>query len=156
MELRSKGAHHASDTEQVRVRRSRRCIQPRLRVTPFRRDYLLPYQQSIIPDCGDTDSSAAPSALEDGAYIPLDHRTFLQWMSQWPRTQHESGSASFGISRLLGSPGIAVPTISPGTGSAQPRPDGVRPGRAARVPAAEFATLVVQRDCWVPRGGLVR
>jgi hypothetical protein len=67
-----------------------------------------PYQQSIIPDCGDTDSSAAPSALEDGAYIPLDHRTFLQWMSQWPRTQHESGSASFGISRPLGSPGIAV------------------------------------------------
>ncbi len=54
------------------------------------------------------DSSAAPSALEDGAYIPLDHRTFLQWMSQWPRTQHESGSASFGISRPLGSPGIAV------------------------------------------------
>ena len=32
----------------------------------------------IIPDCGDTDSSAAPSALEHGAYIPLDHHTFLQ------------------------------------------------------------------------------
>ena len=55
----------------------------------------------VIPDCGDTDSSAAPSALEDGAYIPLDHRTFLQWMSQWPRTQHESGSASFGIRPLV-------------------------------------------------------
>jgi hypothetical protein len=56
------------------------------------------FDKCLIPDCGDTDSSAAPSALEDGAYIPLDHRTFLQWMSQWPRTQHESGSASFGIS----------------------------------------------------------
>ena len=33
---------------------------------------------TLIPDCGDTDSSAAPSALEHGAYIPLDHHTFLQ------------------------------------------------------------------------------
>ena len=47
----------------------------------------------LIPDCGNSNSSAA-----HGAYIPLDHRTFLQWMSQWPRTQHKSGSASFGIS----------------------------------------------------------
>jgi hypothetical protein len=51
---------------------------------------------ALIPDCGDTDSSAAPSALKHGAYIPLDHRTFLQWMSRWGRMQHESGSASFG------------------------------------------------------------
>jgi hypothetical protein len=36
------------------------------------------YDQHLIPDCGDTDSSAARSALEHGAYIPLDHRTFLQ------------------------------------------------------------------------------
>src|SRR5260370_9544434 len=54
---------------------------------------------ALIPDCGDTDSSAAPSALKHGAYIPLDHRTFLQLTSRWGRTQHESGSASFGINR---------------------------------------------------------
>src|SRR5262245_4597186 len=53
----------------------------------------------FIPDCGDTDSSAARSALKHGAYIPLDHRTFLQLISRWRRTQHESGSASFGINR---------------------------------------------------------
>src|SRR5262249_44621533 len=36
---------------------------------------------------------------EHGAYIPLDHRRFLQWMSRWGCAQHKSGSASFGISR---------------------------------------------------------
>jgi hypothetical protein len=35
---------------------------------------------------------------EHCVYIPLDHRTFLQWMSRWGGAQHESGSASFGIS----------------------------------------------------------
>ena len=50
-----------------------------------------------MPDCGDTDSSAAPSALEHGAHIPLDHRTFLQWTSRWGSMQRESGSASFGM-----------------------------------------------------------
>jgi hypothetical protein len=54
----------------------------------------------VIPDCEDTDSSAAPSALEHGAHIPLDHRTFLQWTSRWGSMQRESGSASFGIKRL--------------------------------------------------------
>jgi hypothetical protein len=44
---------------------------------PVRRDQLV---CQLIPDCGDTDSSAAPFALELGAYIPLDHRTSLQWM----------------------------------------------------------------------------
>src|SRR6266436_7385217 len=54
-------------------------------------------RRGVIPDCGDTDSSAAPSTLEHGAYIPLDHRIFLQWNVPVGRTQHESGSASFGI-----------------------------------------------------------
>jgi hypothetical protein len=54
--------------------------------------------KGLIPDCEDTDSFAAPSALEHGAHIPLDHRTFLQWTSRWGSMQRESGSASFGIS----------------------------------------------------------
>src|SRR5262249_52031668 len=37
----------------------------------------------LIPNCGDIDSSAPLSAPEHGAHIPLDHLTFLQWMSQW-------------------------------------------------------------------------
>jgi hypothetical protein len=41
----------------------------------------------------------APSALEHGAYTPLDQRTFLQWICRWGGTQRESGSASFGISQ---------------------------------------------------------
>ena len=40
----------------------------------------------VIPNCGDIDSSAPPSAPEQAAHIPLDYRTFLQWMSQWRRT----------------------------------------------------------------------
>jgi hypothetical protein len=68
----------------------------------------------VIPDCGDTDSSAAPSALEHGAYIPLDHRTFLQWTSRWGGTQHESGSASFVISsRILPKRWIPLPGSAP-------------------------------------------
>jgi hypothetical protein len=51
----------------------------------------------VIPDCGDIDSSTARSALEHRAYTPLNHRTFSQWTSRWGGTQHESGSASFGI-----------------------------------------------------------
>jgi len=90
------------DTEQVRVRRSRRCVQPRLRAT------------------------------RSGGTTRIS-RVF--------------------VAPTIGQPTDCSPTISPGTGSAQPGPGGVRPGRAARVPAAEFATLVVQRDCWVPRGG---
>jgi hypothetical protein len=31
---------------------------------------------------GDIDSSATSSAPEQGAHIPLDRRTFLQWMSE--------------------------------------------------------------------------
>jgi hypothetical protein len=44
----------------------------------FEQHFLAAFHQGLIPDCGDTDSSAAPSALEHGAYIPLDHHTFLQ------------------------------------------------------------------------------
>src|SRR5260370_38758696 len=58
-------------------------------------------RRGLIPNCGDTDSSAAPSALEHGAYIPLDHRIFLQWNVPVGRTQHESGSASFGITHTF-------------------------------------------------------
>jgi hypothetical protein len=53
-------------------------------------------------------TAASPSALEHGAYILLDHRTFLQWMSWWGGTQHESGSASFGI-RTFRKPASLVP-----------------------------------------------
>src|SRR5262245_40810026 len=33
----------------------------------------------VIPNCEDIDSSAPPSAPEQGVHIPLDYRTFLQW-----------------------------------------------------------------------------
>jgi predicted TIM-barrel fold metal-dependent hydrolase len=56
---------------------------------------------AVIPDCGDIDSSAARSALEHRAYTPLNHRTFSQWTSRWGGTQHESGSASFGITEQM-------------------------------------------------------
>jgi hypothetical protein len=46
-------------------------------VTPAKRATFLKSPTPLIPDCGDTDSSAAPSALKHGAYIPLDHRAFL-------------------------------------------------------------------------------
>ena len=58
---------------------------------------LMSYGASLIPDCGDTDSSAAPSAL---SMAPISHWTtvgFCKWMSRWGCAQHESGSASFGI-----------------------------------------------------------
>jgi hypothetical protein len=54
----------------------------------------------LIPACGDIDSSAPSSAPEPGANIPLDHCTFLQWMSRWGARRHESGSASFGITQF--------------------------------------------------------
>jgi RNA-directed DNA polymerase len=55
--------------------------------------------RSLIPGCGDIDSSAPPPTSESGAHIPLEHRAFLQWMSRRERTQHESGPMSFGITR---------------------------------------------------------
>jgi hypothetical protein len=44
--------------------------------TSWGQDMKLSFSQR---DPEDTDSSAAPSALEHGVYIPLDYRTFLQW-----------------------------------------------------------------------------
>src|SRR6516165_4081764 len=41
----------------------------------------------------------ACSVSEQDVHIPLDRRTFLQWLSRWWRGQHESGSPSFSISR---------------------------------------------------------
>jgi hypothetical protein len=54
----------------------------------------------LIPACGDIDSLAPSSEPEPGANIPLDHCTFLQWMSRWGARRHESGSASFGITQI--------------------------------------------------------
>jgi hypothetical protein len=59
-------------------RTSRRMMSGAAICQPSRANALFPIQNGLIPDCGDTDSSAARSALEHGAYIPLDHRTFLQ------------------------------------------------------------------------------
>src|SRR6516165_7856858 len=53
----------------------------------------------LILACGDVDSWAPSSAREQGADIPLYFRTFLQLDVSEGRTQHESGSASFGIKR---------------------------------------------------------
>src|SRR5215475_468720 len=39
--------------------------------------------------------------MQPSAHIPLDLRRFLQWLSLKGRTQHESGSASFGIKPRL-------------------------------------------------------
>jgi len=52
----------------------------------------------LILACGDVDSWA-PSSEEQDADIPLYFSTFLQLDVSEGRTQHESGSASFGISR---------------------------------------------------------
>jgi hypothetical protein len=41
----------------------------------------------------------ACSVSEQDFHIPLDRRTFLQWLSRWWRGQHESGSPSFSINR---------------------------------------------------------
>jgi hypothetical protein len=70
-------------------------------VTPAKRATFLKSPTPLIPDCGDTDSSAALSALEQGACIPLDCRTFFAMDVPVGRTQHESASASFGISRVV-------------------------------------------------------
>jgi hypothetical protein len=35
--------------------------------------------------------------VEQGSHIPLDRRTFLQWLSRWWRGQHESESQSSSI-----------------------------------------------------------
>ena len=55
-------------------------------------------EQLVILACGDVDSWAPSSAREQGGDIPLYFRTFLQLDVSEGRTQHESGSASFGIS----------------------------------------------------------
>jgi hypothetical protein len=39
----------------------------------------------------------ACSVSEEDSHIPLDRRTFLRWLSQWWRGQHESGSPSFRV-----------------------------------------------------------
>jgi hypothetical protein len=52
---------------------------------------------SLIPNCGNLDSSLPTSALERCAHISLDHRTFLALDVPLEFTQDESGSASFGI-----------------------------------------------------------
>jgi hypothetical protein len=39
----------------------------------------------------------ACSVSGQDSHIPLDRRTFLQWLSRWWRGQHESGSPSFSI-----------------------------------------------------------
>src|ERR1700730_12272017 len=41
----------------------------------------------------------ACSVSGQDSHIPLDRRTFLQWLSRWWRGQHESGSPSFSISK---------------------------------------------------------
>jgi hypothetical protein len=60
--------------------------------------------QLLILACGDVDSWAPSSVREQGADIPLYFRTFLQLDVSKGRTQHESGSASFGITP----PGFSV------------------------------------------------
>ena len=57
------------------------------------------HERLLIPNCGKLDSSSPTSALERCAHIPLDHRTFLRWLSPWWRGLHESGSPSFSIIR---------------------------------------------------------
>src|SRR5262249_15642090 len=47
----------------------------------------------------------ARSVSGQDSHIPLDRRTFLQWLSRWWRGQHESGSTSFNISHWHPSPG---------------------------------------------------
>jgi hypothetical protein len=42
----------------------------------------------------------ACSVSGQDSHIPLDRRTFLQWLSRWWRGQHESGSPSFSINLL--------------------------------------------------------
>ena|SRR5215813_10866605 len=41
----------------------------------------------------------ACSVSGQDSHIPLDRRTFLQWLSRWWRGQHESGSSSLSIRR---------------------------------------------------------
>src|SRR6516164_4220800 len=55
----------------------------------------------IILACGDVDSWAPSSACGQGADIPLYFRAFLQLEVSEGRTQHESASASFGITPIL-------------------------------------------------------
>src|SRR5262245_23251803 len=59
----------------------------------------LALRRALILACGDVDSWAPSSAREQGADIPLYFRTFLQLDVSEGRTQHESGSPSFGIRR---------------------------------------------------------
>ena len=55
----------------------------------------------LILACGDVDSWAPSSVCGQGTDIPLYFRAFLQLDVSEGRTQHESASASFGISRGL-------------------------------------------------------
>jgi hypothetical protein len=54
--------------------------------------------RTLILACGEIDSWAPSSACGQGADIPLYFRAFLQLDVSEGRTQHESASASFGIS----------------------------------------------------------
>jgi hypothetical protein len=43
----------------------------------------------LIPACGDIDSCAHAPCSEQDSHIPLDRRTFLQWLSRWWRGHDE-------------------------------------------------------------------
>jgi hypothetical protein len=60
----------------------------------------------------------ACSVSGQDSHIPLDRRTFLQWLSRWWRGQHESGSPSFSI-RYRSRPGREgrSPRLSPDKGA---------------------------------------
>src|SRR5262249_5867668 len=61
-----------------------------------------------IPACGDIDSCAHAPRSEQDTHIPLDRRTFLQWLSRWWRGQHESESQSYSISALAPIQGVQL------------------------------------------------
>src|SRR5262249_7923144 len=58
----------------------------------------------------------ACSVSEQDSHIPLDRRTFLQWLSRWWRGQHESGSPSFSISIATNGTGSIRQFVSKATG----------------------------------------
>src|SRR5215831_10148391 len=73
----------------------------RPRDTTFRRGDTMVRHQPTTTKPAETLTHAPHAPLSTrGSHIPLDRRTFLQWLSRWWRGQHESGSPSFSIIRL--------------------------------------------------------